>query len=215
MPTLPGREEMRGRAIACLAQQEYPADWEVNLCINDDPQPTLGAKINLMVSQCDEDYIVLVDDDDYHSAGRVHRQVQPLIDEGCHFSGTSQIFYVDERNRAAFLYKGNGSWLGGLAFRRSAWEQVKFEDISQGPDNHWQREIRKLYWNTPCYVDLADPALFIATIHATNTCPKHTYGSNWTKVNYQEVAACAASMVGRSGSRDNRETYRAYRLLEQ
>ena len=80
------------------------------------------------------------------------------------------------RSNASYIYRGDGSWLGGLAFTRAIWERYKFLDKSAGVDCLWQRSCggNKL--------DLANPRLFVASIHDHNTCQKYTAGSEWTRI---------------------------------
>lgn len=178
MPTMPGRENLLQRAISSFQRQQYPPDWQVNLCIDNHPTNTLGRKINGCCASTTHDYIVLLDDDDWHNPTRVQRQVEPLVN--CHdVTGTSKIFYHDIRTDEAFLYSGNPLlWLGGLAFKRSLWEKMPFEDITQGPDTRWQNALRA----THRFFDIADPTLFIASIHNSNACKKHTRGEYWKSV---------------------------------
>ena len=181
MPTLPNRTELRERAVASLYKQVYPADWTVTVHQDINPLPTLGAKLNGMIAACTEEYIVLCDDDDWHSPARVQRQVEPLLN-GYEMTGTSQIYYIDQRTKQGFLYKGNPKttrqlWLGGMAFTRALWKRQPFEDWTKGVDTRWQRSLK------PKSLDLADPALFICNIHGSNASPKNTGG--WQKADYQ------------------------------
>lgn len=183
MPTLPGRDALRERAVASLYKQVHPADWTVTVYQDIDPKPTLGAKLNAMIEKCTEDYIVLCDDDDWHSPARVRRQVEPLLN-GYELTGTSTIYYIDERDKQAYLYKHkpatpNLLWLGGMAFTRTLWQRQPFEDWTKGVDTRWQRSLK------PKSFDLADPTLFICNIHATNASPKS--GAGWPKVDYEMV----------------------------
>src|ERR1700722_17918476 len=102
MPTLPGREEMRQKAIDSIHRQSYPNSWDVVLLMDADPDLTLGAKLNKMldsISNLPADHIILVDDDDLHHPTRVARQIQPLIDNpNLLMTGTSVIVFRDTRN---------------------------------------------------------------------------------------------------------------------
>jgi hypothetical protein len=175
MPTLPGREELRKRAIQSFVMQNLPDNWQVSLKTDPDPRPSLGAKLNTMVRRSVADIFVLLDDDDWHHPSRVAAQVIPLI-EGAEISGTSQIYYFDAARNSAWLYAGNGDWLGGLAFTREAWERCPFEDFSSGVDYRWQKRSK----SKKC--DLALPSLFVAGLHARNTCPKNVFGPRWSPV---------------------------------
>src|SRR5882724_1020004 len=119
MPTLPDRAELRARAVASLDTQVYPADWQVTVHQDIDPHPTLGAKINRMIANTTAEFVVLTDDDDFHSPTRVQRQVEPLL-RGYELTGTSKIYYRDIKTGKAYLYSGDpAEWLGGMAFKRS------------------------------------------------------------------------------------------------
>jgi Glycosyl transferase family 2 len=96
-----------------------------------------------MIAGCSEEYIILFDDDDWHSPTRIARQVEPLL-HGYELTGTSQVYYED--GKQGYLYKGDGRWLYGMAFKRSLWERLKFEDVSIGCDTRWQRALK-----TPWY----------------------------------------------------------------
>jgi glycosyltransferase involved in cell wall biosynthesis len=180
MPTLPGRTDLRSRALASYHTQYLPSEWNVSLYVDADPVLTLGGKLNRMIANCSEEYIILLDDDDWHSRDRIARQVEPLL-RGYDVSGTSQIYYQD--GKEAWLYKGDGTWLGGMAFKRSLWERLKFEDLSIGCDTRWQKSLM----GTAKFYDLEDPTLFIALIHAGNTSKKVVSGPNWKQVDYSVV----------------------------
>jgi len=187
MPTLPARDALRQRAIASFTQQAVPEDWQVSLSIDADTEKTLGEKINRMVERSRADFFVLMDDDDWHSRTRVFEQVSPLAfgRDSAQFSdaslkypdftGTSLLYYFDARSNEAHLYRGDGDWLGGLAFKRAVWERCKFQPTTHGVDYLWQRHSRGKK------LDLANPRLFVAGLHANNTCPKCVTGHNWSK----------------------------------
>lgn len=185
MPTLPGRDDLRSRALASYDKQHLPSEWNVDLFIDDDRTLTLGAKLNAMIAALpvEYEYICLLDDDDWHSRDRIARQIEPLLC-GYELTGTSKIYYQD--GKEAWLYTGDGTWLGGMAFKRSLWERLKFEDVSIGCDNRWQTALK------PSQLDLADPALFIASIHPGNTSPKVTAGPQWKQVDFNMVTEMTA-----------------------
>jgi hypothetical protein len=172
MPTTSRRATFRPRAVECFQRQQYPSDWRVNLIIDEHESDSLGKKLNRMIASSDADYFITWDDDDWHSPHRVERQIVPLLN-GFDLSGTSEIAYVDDRTNTAWLYQGNPRhWLGGIAFQRALWERLWFEDKSWGVDNRWQTRLR----STSKFFDLADPTLFIASIHDGNTCHKNPSG---------------------------------------
>jgi len=172
---------MRDRAIHSFTQQIYPAEWNVSLVLDYDDKQTLGAKLNRMIAASDADIFVLLDDDDWHNPERVALQVEPIVSGEADFTGTSEIYYFDAMNAKAFHFVGSGSWLGGLAFSRGAWETTHFQDKSCGVDSKWQTQIRGRR------KDLKMPSLFVAGIHHANTCPKQTSGSQWNPIETAEL----------------------------
>lgn len=196
MPTY-NRRQFVPRAIRCFLEQQYPADWDVTLYVIDDgtnrvgdlipvdrrilhipcepdkPKLTLGTKLNMGCFLGQSDYYITWDDDDAHSFTRLFRQVEPLT-RGFELTGTSKIFYHNIATDEGWLYSGQPLfWLGGMAWRRSLWEKLKFRDITVGVDTRWQQELK------PNYFDVADPTLFVASIHDGNSCPKNTTSISW------------------------------------
>jgi len=190
------RREFIPRAIRCFLAQDYPNRQLIILddgtdLIQDlvpaDPSivyltnPTkecYGVKLNRLCESASSEYVMHWDDDDWHSPSRISRQMCPLIeDPNLKVSGTSQIYYYrHDRSRQAWLYKGNkAKWLGGIGYPLSAWRERKFDTNSAaGADTRWLVKIpvEQRY-------DVADPALFIATVHARNDCPKNVNGPDW------------------------------------
>lgn len=180
MPTIASHAQFRPIAEKCFAQQKFPADWKVYLQVDEDETDSLGKKLNRLCSACvvqNFDYIVLWDDDDWYAPNRIYRQIVPLLlDDDFLVSGTSQVYYRD--NFETWLYKGSPAvWLYGLAFRTSFWQEHLFEDISQGVDTKWLKNIP-----VGKRFDVNDPALSVATIHSANTCRKNTAGPHWSRV---------------------------------
>lgn len=181
MPTLPHRANMRLRAIASLNRQTIPTDWDMSLALDSHPTDSLGTKLNRLIVKSDADYFVLTDDDDWHHPRRVLAQVSALI-EGFEVSGTSQIYYFDEAKNHAFLYSGNpNNWIGGLAFTRKVWDRCKFGDFTQGVDTQWLRKSKAKR------LDLASPFLFVAGLHAHNSCPKNVWSKDWSTVEVDQL----------------------------
>lgn len=180
MPTLPGRDKLRERALNSFHEQQVPDDWEVTIYQDITPKPTtLGKKLNTMMAACDEPYIVLLDDDDWHSPSRVRRQVEPLLGD-YDYTGTSKIYYHDVGKDIGWLYSGNARvWLGGMAFRRTLWDKYHFQDITQGVDTFWQQYVQKEF--KAKWFDINDPALFIAAMWSGNACPKNILAQTYWK----------------------------------
>jgi hypothetical protein len=178
MATTNKRAAFRPRALECFKQQIFPADWEVDLIVDEHETNTLGRKLNDMVARTTAEFLITLDDDDWHSHTRIARQIAPLVTGEYSYSGTSKIFYHNIITDEGWLYSGTPRiWLGGLAFARSVWEKQKFRDITVGVDTRWQQLAQAEH--KAKFFDVADPALFIASMHPGNSCPKHTTTCSW------------------------------------
>ena len=92
-------------------------------------------------------------------------------------TGTSVLIY---RNTAGevFRYAGNrATWIGGLTFRGSSWQQHKFTDITAGTDTTWQKKFP-----LETRFDLKDESLMLCNIHSANSRSKRTVGREWTRL---------------------------------
>ena len=177
MATTPARKHFWPRALESFRQQQFLSDWQVELVIDEHETNTLGRKLNAMAARCSSEFLLVWDDDDFYLPTRIAKQIQPLVDNPALLvTGTSRIVYRDETGRA-FRYSGNGSWIGAIAFRRTAWERVKFEDVSPGVDYRWLKNFKPEE-----KFDLKDDSLFLATIHSQNTCPKQPSGREWKEL---------------------------------
>jgi hypothetical protein len=182
MATTSKRAAFRPRALECFYQQIFPAGWRLELIVDQNETDTLGTKLNRMTASTDADYLITYDDDDFHSPTRIARQIQPLID-GYQISGTSKIFYHDVVKDEGWLYSNHWYiWMGGMAWRRSCWDRLKFMDRTVGVDTRYQHALRGMYPPEKFAFDVADPALFIASMHPGNSCPKNTAHSlSWSR----------------------------------
>ncbi len=193
MPTIKSHARFRPTAERCFANQVYPSDWRVHLIIDEHETDSLGKKLNKLCAACVDnclDYAVLWDDDDWYRKDRIYRQVNPLIATPADLpnlspfqvSGTSQVFYQD--GKEAWLYSGDPAvWMYGLAFPIAVWQKHPFEDISKGVDTAWLKK----HIPAAARFDCNDSAMSLATIHSSNTCPKHTVGPRWSRVSYYQL----------------------------
>ncbi len=199
MPTF-NRRAFVPMAIKCFLAQDYP---NLELIIVDDgtdrvadlvpvdprilyvPLETkakLGLKRNYANEQSKGEFIVNWDDDDWSSPSRVTRQIQPMIDNpAIELTGSSQIYYFtfgqSREKTQAYIYGSTSKppWLGGIAYRRSTWERLRFDDAPRvGEDTRFQNQI-----SVSARYDVKDPALFVAGVHRQNDSPKHTHGPGW------------------------------------
>jgi hypothetical protein len=146
MATTSKRAAFRPRAVECFRQQIFPADWQVDLLVDEQEINTLGRKLNDMTARTTADYLITWDDDDFHSPTRIARQIAPLVTGEYGYSGTSTIFYHNIITDEGWLYTGTPRiWLGGIAFTRSLWEKLKFMDRTVGVDIRIGRRVNLGY----------------------------------------------------------------------
>ena len=195
MPTH-NRRRFIPQAIRCFLRQDYSnlellvvddgADPVSDLVPNSDriryvrfeQKLTIGAKRNLACEKARGEFIVHWDDDDWYPSWRVRAQVKTLI-EGADICGSSRVSYFDPVQERAWEYRypsSKGKWVAGntLAYRKSFWQRHKFPDIQVGEDSRfvWSSKGRAI-------VDLSDPALCVATVHANNTSRKNVNAVYW------------------------------------
>jgi len=197
MPTF-DRRAFIPRAVQCFLAQDYP---NLELIVVDDGSDsiadllpsdprvsyhrlgsrlTVGAKRNFACEQAGGPIIAHWDDDDWYPASRIRVQVQALLERGGDVCGTSIVYYYDRAAGRAWCYRYSGSpvpWVGGntLVYRREVWARNRFAEIQVGEDCQF-------VWRMPAdrVVDLRDPTLCVASVHAANVSPKETSGMFWT-----------------------------------
>jgi glycosyltransferase involved in cell wall biosynthesis len=201
MPTC-NRRDFIPRAIRCFLSQDYsnleliilddgtdpirdllPADPRIKY-FHESPKKIHGPKMNRCFELAQGEYGVVFDDDDWYSANRISRQVQPMIDNPLlQATGTSTLYYYRWGTQEAWCYSNPPgiAWLASIAVRRTAWEQNRWEELSAGSD--WQFQ-RKLAPGTA--LDLKDPSLIVASVHATNACRK-TLGREYTRMPWETI----------------------------
>src|SRR5205823_6216249 len=82
-----------------------------------------------------------------------------------------------------------GTWVAGttLAYRREFWERNRFADLQVGEDTQF------VWRNRGSVIDLNDPTLCVAGIHAGNVSPKRTRGIFWSRQPVERVEAFMAA----------------------
>ena len=204
MPTY-DRRAWIPQAVRSFLGQDYPSLELIVVDDGDDPiadllpsdprilymrlteRKTVGAKRNLACERARGEIIVHWDDDDWYPSSRVRVQVAALRERNADVCGTSLLYYLDRERRRAWCYRYSGSpvpWVGGntLAYRREAWARNRFPDIQVGEDSQfvWRFEAQRV-------VDLRDPSLCVASVHAANVSPKDTTGMFWTAESVERV----------------------------
>jgi Glycosyl transferase family 2 len=194
MPTF-NRRSFLPRALRCFFSQDYPnlelivvddgTDPIVDLLPSDpriryfklEGKQNVGAKRNFACEQARGEFVVHWDDDEWYRPSRVRCQIEALRNSQARISGTSVAFFYHENSGHAFRYCYQGfaaSWMGALAYPRSVWKDRPFDSVPIAED---VRFITKIPASQR--MDLKDPTLYVASIHATNTSPKVTTGSYW------------------------------------
>ncbi|HEY2031778.1 MAG TPA: glycosyltransferase [Myxococcales bacterium] len=137
---------------------------------------TVGAKRNELCQLARGDIIVHWDDDDWYAPDRLRRQIDCLRG-GAELCGSAQIYFFRPWGERAwrYHYRGRDRMLAGttLAYRKRVWARAPFADIQIGEDVRFVRSAGK------AVVDLADPSLFVATVHGGNTSPKLPDAAYW------------------------------------
>jgi glycosyltransferase involved in cell wall biosynthesis len=202
MPTA-NRPQFVPGAVACFLGQDYaarelivldngaapiedllPVDPRIRY-LRADPGGKLGALRNAACEAAKGEIIVHWDDDDWYPPNRISRQVACLTGTGADLCGSSQIHFIDTDGQRAWTYRSHPSrpWFGStLAYRRTLWRERPFDAVQVGEDTRFvMRTARQRV------VDLADPGLCVAAVHAGNTSPKRAVGSEWIPASVQHV----------------------------
>jgi glycosyltransferase involved in cell wall biosynthesis len=210
MPTA-DRREFIPRALRCFAAQTYP-NLEL-LVVDNGAVPILellpadpriryvgvfperriyhGQLMNVACEHAQGEFCIVWDDDDFYAPDRVFRQIAPLLVKYVETitvgTGLKNVVYYDKAAQKAWRYADpSGTWLGAIAFRKSAWEAKRFAELPHGADLQFQRD------NSGKFIPVHGDAIACA-IHATNAgsvgtkiaaAPKY-----FTPIDYQEVAA--------------------------
>jgi glycosyltransferase involved in cell wall biosynthesis len=204
MPTH-NRREFIAEAVRSFCAQDYQnlelivvddgADSIADLLPADDrvryfrlPQRlSVGAKRNFACERARGPIIVHWDDDDWYPPSRVRVQAAALRERGADICGTSILYFHDRSRNEAFLYRytgGGSAWVAGttLMYTRAFWERNRFLDMQVGEDSQfvWANRGARI-------VDLKDPALCVAGVHAGNVSPKQTRGVFWSPERVERI----------------------------
>jgi hypothetical protein len=157
---------------------------------------SLGAKRNFACQAARADFLAHWDDDDHYPRDRLSRQVHALLAQpGKALCGSSRIHFRELEGERAWEYRYQGSrqpWLCGatLLFRRDYWQRHRFPDQTIGEDNHfvWAAQLAEV-------LDLDDPSLCIAGVHAANSSRKETGNAWWTPIPRSRIDALLAGQA--------------------
>lgn len=187
MPTY-NRREFIPRAIERFHAQTYP---NLELIVLDDGTDKIGdllppdnniwyhhagvkqnhgEKMNECCMEAQGNLCIVWDDDDWYSADRVQKQIEPLLNGDKIVSGTSCFYYHVKDTNDCYLYTckpdlgGKAPWMGAIAFNRDWWITNPFKPLRNGADLEFLRTVPRDLW-----ADLHDLNLLVSTIHSTNS----------------------------------------------
>lgn len=198
------RRDFWPKCIQCFLSQDYtnlewvivdnsetpikdllPADPRIRYVRHPGERLSHGNLMNLCMGCSTGALACVLDDDDWYAPDRVRKQVQPLIDNPAKdIVGTSRLFYYVLGTQKAFRYvnQTHQKWLAAPAWRRSAWENNKFDNLTRGADTNFMNRIPKNRW-----VDLEDERLIASTIHPGNASPKRLLPPSFVGVPWASV----------------------------
>jgi len=161
---------------------------------------SLGAKRNFACAAAGGELLAHWDDDDWYAPDRLRRQVEALAAHPTMaMCGTNRVFFRELDGSRAWEYRYRGerpAWLCGttLMFRRTFWLTHPFRDQSVGEDNEfvWSAHPSEV-------LDLDDPALCIASVHAGNSSRKDTGNAWWTPLPRPTIDALIAGRAVSGG----------------
>lgn len=194
MPTC-NRRGFLPRAIRCFFSQDYPNTELIVVDDGTDPiadvlpsdgriryyrlavKQNVGAKRNFACERARGEFIVHWDDDEWYEPSRIRRQIDALQKSRARVIGTSVAIFYNEETAKAYRYSYSApaaNWMGALAYPRSVWRERPFDCVPIAEDVRFIVRIP-----ASLRMDLRDPTLYVASIHAANTSPKLTTGSYW------------------------------------
>ena len=200
LPTY-NRREFIPAAINCFLNQEYPIDWKVFLIILDDgtdpikdlvladpriqyhyelPRRNHGGKMNRLAELATGEILVVFDDDDQYSPDRLVKLAEAFKDPVVQVVGSSALYYQDGEKTWLYTSPKEIGWLSSIAFRKTTIEKYPFESLVGGADWKFQQKVRQE--NPAALVDLKDPSLVVARVHAGNVCRKRTADPDYVLV---------------------------------
>jgi glycosyltransferase involved in cell wall biosynthesis/GT2 family glycosyltransferase len=151
----------------------------------------LGEKRNRACELAHGEIAVHWDDDDWHSPNRLTYQLGELERHGAALCGTAKVLYFEPTARRGWLYespKTQRRWISGLCYRMPLWRENRFAHVQVGEDTRFVCNARI---GTPLL--LPDHRFFVGVVHAGNTSPKRTTGSNWRVQPLAEIGAVLGS----------------------
>ncbi len=127
---------------------------------------------------------IVLDDDDWYAPDRVRKQAERLYDPAIDIVGTSRLFYYVLGTQRAFRYVNltHLKWMAAPAWKRSAWENNRFDSLPHGADTKFISRIPE-----ERRVDMEDEKLLVSTIHPANASPKRLPSPTFVEVPWASI----------------------------
>ncbi len=173
-PTTTDREQFNERIKQIFESQDYPNKEH----LLDYDSGNVGEKRNRLCKCAKGSIILHMDSDDHYAPDWISRSVYALYSTDKDIVGLSTaVFHSPSLNKSwHYVYPPNENLIGAtLCYKKSFWEQKKFNNIMEGEDNDFIRGSR---FAAHDYING-----FIATIHEGNTSPKNISGERWVLIN--------------------------------
>jgi len=156
--------------------------------VRDEARRVVGAKRNRLCEMARGEVIVHWDDDDWHAADRLDRQLRALEETDADVCGLDRVVFLRDDGAAAwdYVYGGREPWVYGasLCYRKAVWRAHPFPEIRVGEDTRFVFAARGAKVHA-----MADNAILVARVHGGNTSPKRTGGAYWRARDPQGVKA--------------------------
>ena len=137
------------------------------------PRAPIGTKRNLLCELAKGEFIVHIDDDDFHPADRVSRAVARLEESGADVVGSSRYAFYDIESGGIHVTPTIGkkhAAAGTMAYRRSYWEAHRW-----APDPHTEeRQFLQNFVAKLAQLEAEPWEIMLAISHGENTLPKNT-----------------------------------------
>ncbi len=191
------------QCIQCFQSQDYPELEWVIIDNGADPIKDLlpvdariryirlpgarlrhGALMNMGMERSTGALACVFDDDDWYAPDRVRKLAERLYSPAVDIVGTSKLIYYVLGTQRVFRYVNLTAqrWMAAPAWKRTAWEHNRFDDLPHGADTNFINRIPM-----ERRVDLEDERMLISTIHPKNASPKRLPSPSFVEVPWATV----------------------------
>ena len=134
---------------------------------------TTGSKRNLCCALARGEFIVHFDDDDWSAPERIADQISKITSAGAQVLTYHNFLYWAVNTRKIYRFRPDPRCPYGatLCYRKTWWEQHRFDDITLGEDTNFGRAAEKV--GQFFYAESAE--LMVVRSHTENTSPTATH----------------------------------------